>query len=196
MPDSSSDVARCALNVGRLVAAVLAFQLSGFPREVSILRMKMTNRLPVYLVAIAALAITAPQAWSARPKKRKYTPPPAPTATPAPSVDLSHFVGNNLDRILGPLEVRVPLPRAELAQLRVSFASRFSKASLAERAQFQGALAVCDAISQAMDERNTAMLNPAASNWAQCSAQLRQNIEKLVADERAVEASVTPAPGR
>ena len=92
--------------------------------------------------------------------------------------------------------MKVPLPRAELAQLRVSFATRFSKASLAERAQFQAALAVCDAISQAMDERNTAMLNPAASNWAQRSAQLRQNIEKLVADERAVEASVTPAPGR
>ena len=157
--------------------------------------MKMTNRLLVCLVAIAALAITAPQAWSARPKKRKYTPPPASTATPAPSVDLSRFVGANLDKILGPLEVKVPLPRAELAQLRVSFATRFSKASLAERAQFQAALAVCDAISQAMDERNTAMLNPAASNWAQRSAQLRQNIEKLVADERAVEASTTPAPG-
>ena len=111
-------------------------------------------------------------------------------------MDLSRFVGANLDKILGSLEVKVPLPRAELAQLRVSFATRFSKASLAERAQFQAALGVCDAISQAMDERNTAMLNPAASNWAQCSGQLRQNIEKLVVDQRAIEASVTPAPGR
>lgn len=83
------------------------------------------------------------------------------------------------------------MSRAELVPL-VSFATRFSKASLAERAQFQAALVVCDALSKAMDERNQATLNPAASNWPQRSAQLRQNIEKLLADQRAVEASATP----
>jgi len=88
--------------------------------------------------------------------------------------------------------------RAELAQLRASFASRFSKASLVERPQFQTALAVCDALSQAMDERDKAMLNPAASNWPQRSAQLRQNIEQVVANERVAEgqSGAAPTPGR
>ena len=112
-------------------------------------------------------------------------------------LSLSRFVGANLDKVLGPLDVKFPAPRAELAQLRASFANRFSKASLAERPQFQAALAVCDALSQAMDARDKAMLNPAASNWTQQSAELRQNIEQLLADERAAEGGgTTPTPGR
>jgi hypothetical protein len=160
--------------------------------------MKTTLRSLVYLITIAAFAVTAPSVWSARAKKRKqFIPPPTPTPPGAPSTDLSSFVGANLDKILGPLEVKVPLPRAELAQLRASFASRFSKASLAERPQFQTALAVCDALSQAMDERDKAILNPAASNWPQRSAQLRQNIEQVVANERAAEgqSGAAPTPG-
>jgi hypothetical protein len=160
--------------------------------------MKTAIRSLAYLIVIVSLATIAPPAWSARrPKKPKpqYTPPPAPTPTPAPSTDLSSFVGANLDKILGPLEVKSPSPRAELAQLRASFANRFSKASLAERPQFQAALSVCDALSQAMDARDRAMLNPAASNWAQQSAQLRQNIEQLLANERVAEGAET-APRR
>jgi hypothetical protein len=86
------------------------------------------------------------------------------------------------------------MPRAELAQLRASFAGRFSQASLSEHAQFQTALAVCDALLKAMDERDKAALNPAASNWSQRSAQLSQNIQQLMESEKAAEnGTTTPA---
>jgi hypothetical protein len=156
--------------------------------------MKRTLRYLVYLVALAAVVISVPDAFAARPKKKAaYTPPPAPTPTPAPSVDLAKFAGANLDKILGPLDAKTPMPRAELAQIRASISARFSKASLAERPQFQAALAVCDALNQAMDERNKAMLNPAAANWTARSVQLRAKIEQLMANEKAAEVPPSPA---
>ncbi len=102
-------------------------------------------------------------------------------------------MSTNLDKILGPLDQNLPMPRAELAQLRTSFSSRFSKATLAERPQFQAAISVCDAISQAMNERDKSMLNPAAVNWTARSVQLRANIEQLMANEKAAEIPSAPA---
>jgi hypothetical protein len=133
--------------------------------------------------------------WPPKKSKKKgaYTPPPAPTPTPAPSVDLTKFVSTNMDRILGPLEVKAPLPRSELAQLRAAFATRFGKASLAERGQFQAALNVCDGITQIMNERERATLNPVAANWPVRSVQLKQWLDQLMAQEKAAEASA-PAP--
>jgi BMFP domain-containing protein YqiC len=108
-------------------------------------------------------------------------------------VELSKFISANLEKILGPLEVKAPLPRAELAQIRSSISSQLSKANLVQRPQFQAALKVTDALSQAMDERTRGMANPAAANWAQRSAEIRQNIEALMAQEKAAEVPATPA---
>src|SRR4029077_7194289 len=96
----------------------------------------------------------------------------------------------NLEKILGPLDPNVPMPKAELTQLRASFSDRFAKASLAERSQYQAAIAVCDAISQAITERGAATSQPA---WAQRSAQLRANIDQLMAREKAAETTTAPA---
>lgn len=141
------------------------------------------------LLCLAAMAVFAATADAAGSKKgpKKFTPPPTPTPPGAPSADLAKFKSANLDRILGGLEVKTPLPRAELTQLKASFSQQFSKATLASRAQFQIALAVCDAMAEAMNEREKAMLNPAGSNWAQRSAQLRANIEQLMEREKAAE---------
>lgn len=160
--------------------------------------MKTTFSAVLCIAMMIALGVRVDAARRPKIKKREFTPPPAATPPPAPSVDLSRFISVNLDKILAPLEQKTALPRAELAQLRGSFSARFSKASLAERTQFQTAIAVCDALSQAMDERNKAMLNPGASNWPLRGQQLRQNIEQLVARERAAEgqSAVTPTPGR
>jgi hypothetical protein len=153
--------------------------------------MKRTIRLLVYVLLSATFALTASETFAAKPPKSKkkpaYTPPPTPTPPPAPSVDLSKFVGTNMDKLLGPLEVKAPLPRAELAQLRASFAERFGKASLAERNQFQAALNVCDGLTQLMNEREKAALNPAAANWPVRSVQLKQWIGQLMAQEKAAE---------
>jgi hypothetical protein len=151
------------------------------------------------LFCVAMILTTADAKFKS--KKSKGTPTPVPTATPpgAPSADLSRFVTANIDKILAPLDQRNPMPRAELAQIRASFAQRFGKASLAERAQFQTALGVCDGLSQVMDERDKAMLNPtAAAAWPQRSVQLRQYVDQILAQERGTEGGpggATPAPG-
>jgi hypothetical protein len=153
-------------------------------------------------LACVALILTTADAKFSRSKKSKGTPTPVSTATPpgAPSVDVSKFVSTNIDKILAPLDQRNPMPRAELAQMRASFAQRFSKASLAERPQFQTALGVCDGLAQVMDERDKAMLNPtAAAAWPQRSVQLRQYIDQILAQERAAEGApgaASPSPGR
>jgi hypothetical protein len=56
------------------------------------------------------------------------------------------------------------------------------------------ALAVRDALDKAMTERNQAIVNSAAANWPARSAQLRQNIEQLMENERKAEAGAAAAP--
>jgi hypothetical protein len=147
----------------------------------------------LFCVALFFAANGPAEAKPRNAKKQQFTPPPAPTPTPAPSVDLAKFTGANLDKILGPLDAKMPMPRAELAQLRSSISARFSKATLAERPQYQAALAVCDALGQAMDERDKATLNPAAANWPVRGPQLRANIQQLMEREKAAEVPATPA---
>ncbi len=119
-------------------------------------------------------------------------PVPTPTPPGPPSGDLSSFVTTNGDKIFAPLDQRVVMPRAELAQLRNSFAQRFTRASLTERNQFQAALSICDALTQVMNERDKTLLAPSPT-WAQRSAQLRQYIDQLLAKERAMEPQTVPA---
>src|SRR4051812_20065198 len=85
------------------------------------------------------------------PKKKKTTPLPVASATPAASSgELSSFMSAHLDAILGPIGPKVEMPRADLAKIRHGFSKSFSKASLADRPKFQLGLNVCDAISEAM----------------------------------------------
>jgi hypothetical protein len=121
--------------------------------------------------------------------------PPAPAPAALPSVELSKFVGAHLDKILGPLEQHVSLPRAELKELHVSFKARLSKASPAERNQFKAALAVCNALRKAMEERRRSMLGPSfLAAWPQRAASYRQVINHLMEREKAVEGAGSPAP--
>ena len=155
----------------------------------------MKTKVAILLcLAFAALPIGSHTAWARSKKKKKEAFVPAPTPTPpgAPSGDLSSFVTANGDKIFAPLDQKVVMPRAELAQLRNSFAQRFTRASLAERNQFQAALSVCDALTQVMNEREKTMLAPSPA-WAQRSAQLRQYIDQLIERERATEGQVAPA---
>ncbi len=155
----------------------------------------MRTKVAILLcLAFAAFPIGAHTAWARSKKKKKESFVPAPTPTPpgAPSGDLSSFVSANGDKIFASLDQKVVMPRAELAQLRNSFAQRFTRASLAERNQFQAALSVCDALTQVMNERDKTLLAP-SGNWSQRSAQLRQYIDRLVARGREMEAQVAPA---
>ena len=82
-----------------------------------------------------------------------------------PSEMLSLFFRNHLDRILSPIgqPKPVPLPHARITQLREQFADQFSKAPDTDKAMYQAAVAVCDAVSSAMDERQKAIASLQAS---------------------------------
>jgi hypothetical protein len=126
-------------------------------------------------------------------KKAVYTPPPTPTPPPAPSVDLSKFVSTNSDKLFGPADMHPPLPKAELAQMRASFSDRFGKAGLADRQQYQYAIAVCDALSQVMTEKAT---TPSVAAWNARSPQLKQWVDQLLVQEKAAETAAAAAPAK
>jgi hypothetical protein len=157
--------------------------------------MKTKIQALVTLAIFFSLALSANAAYPKKSKKKKGEPTPHAATTPAPpqppSVDISKFMGDNLNKILGPLDQKIVLPRPELDQLRNSFSARFSRASLTERAQFQAALSVCDALAQAMNERQTAIVQHSAT-WPQRAEQLRQSISQLAERERVAESQVPP----
>ena len=155
--------------------------------------MKIKIQAFVTLAIFSSLALTASAAYPKKSKKKKGEPTPHATPAPPqpPSVDISKFMGDNLDKILGPLDQKILLPRPELDRMRNSFSARFSRASLTERAQFQAALSVCDALAQAMNERQTAITQRSAT-WPQRAEQLRQYISQLAERERVAESQVPP----
>ena len=126
-------------------------------------------------------------------KKAAYTPPPTPTPPPAPSADLSKFISTHAEKIFAPYDPQSvsKMPKAELAQLRTSFSERFGKANLADRKQYQLALSVCDGLTQVMAEKSSPT---SVAGWAQRSAQLRQWIDQLMAQEKASETSAPTPP--
>src|SRR5438067_2975165 len=76
-----------------------------------------------------------------------------------PSDVLSLFFHNHLDRILSPIgqPKPVPLPRVRVTQIREQFIDQGSKAPEAKKPMYKAAIAVCDAVSTAMDEREKAI---------------------------------------
>jgi hypothetical protein len=156
--------------------------------------MKRTVPALICLLTVAVMITHVPNASAKRPPKNKprasVTPPPTPTPAPAPSVDLAKFMSTNGDKVFGAYTPQVPMPKAELAQMKASFSERFGKAGLADRQQYQFAMAVCDGLSQVMAEKTT--VQPAA--WTQRSAQLKTWIDQLMAQEKAAESAAT-APG-
>jgi hypothetical protein len=76
-----------------------------------------------------------------------------------PSLALSRFGQAHLDQILAPIDQNVNLPRNELMQLRESFAAWIAKAPPNEQPAWRVAIGVCDALNNAMDEREKARAN-------------------------------------
>jgi hypothetical protein len=102
------------------------------------------------IIIISAVFVFAANAIGLAQQK----PPPQ-----KPSDLLSLFFRNHLDRILSPIgqKVPVPLPHARVAELREKFADQWSKAPDVDKPMYQAAVAVCDAVSAAMDERQKAI---------------------------------------
>jgi hypothetical protein len=102
------------------------------------------------LVLLAALparaSLSAPQP----------TPPFAIQPGADPTAVLTKFLEYFLDRILAPLPQNVAMPRTELGLVRVAFVAQASQVPAAERPAYQWAIATCDAMSSAMDERDKA----------------------------------------
>jgi hypothetical protein len=87
------------------------------------------------------------------PPQQQQAPPPAPAGPQPPSARLAQFTAAHLDHILAPIDQQAALPRTEISQLRAAFADDSAKAPEAEKEQFTTAIAVCDALNSAMDER-------------------------------------------
>jgi hypothetical protein len=106
---------------------------------------------------IAAGLLFATTAIALGQQKPAQQPPPRPP--PKPSDLLSMFFHNHLDRILSPIgqPKPVPLPRVRVTELREQFTNQGSKAPEAKKPMYEAAVAVCDAISYAMDERQKAI---------------------------------------
>src|SRR4051812_23937415 len=80
----------------------------------------------------------------------------SPAVSQPASARLAQFTAAYLDHILAPIDENVLLPRTELGQLRAEFLDRMMKAPDPEKPQYQAAVAVCDALTSAMDERDKA----------------------------------------
>src|SRR5690349_353758 len=92
------------------------------------------------------------------PQRRQQPPPNLQANGPQlPSVLLARFTANQLDRILSPIDQQIPLPRTRLSQIRAQFTDKLAQAPDGEKAQYQTAVAVCDALNAAMDEREKAI---------------------------------------
>jgi len=90
-------------------------------------------------------------------QRAQQAPPPPPVGSRAPSAELGDFFAAYLDRILAPLDQQIPLPRNNVTQLRESFADRSSKCPPNEKPAYEAAVRVCNAVWQAMDEREKAV---------------------------------------
>jgi hypothetical protein len=73
-----------------------------------------------------------------------------------PSVALTRFGQAHLDQILAPIDQNINPPRNELMQLRKSFSVWMSKAPPNEQPAWRVALSVCDALNNAINEREKA----------------------------------------
>ena len=105
----------------------------------------MKTKLISFVVSIALACV-----YVACQKSRSIRPI-APGALP--STVLQPFLDNRLSRVLAPLDAPGLKHPEAVADLRGSITDAMNKAPAAQRDAFQAALAVCDVLSQAVDER-------------------------------------------
>jgi hypothetical protein len=101
------------------------------------------------------------------PQKKPAASAPAPAATPAPppasappSAQLQYFFDIHLNDILGPIDAKIPpLPTNQLTQLKENLKDGLAAAPDARKPIYQAAIGVCDALDQAMTEREKHAVN-------------------------------------
>jgi hypothetical protein len=117
----------------------------------------------VVLGLIASAVAGKPHKHPGKPEQQQAPPPAAAAGPQPPSARLSQFTAAHLDAILAPIDQRPQLPRTDVSQLRAALADESAKAPEAEREQFTTAIAVCDALNSAMDEREQTIASIAGS---------------------------------
>jgi hypothetical protein len=113
------------------------------------------TRTVITLLSIVSFVLPA---LGQNPQRRRQAPQNQQANGPQPpSAVLSRFTANQLDRILSPIDRQIPLPRTRLSQIRAQFTDKLAQAPDTEKTQYQAAVAVCDALNAAMDEREKAI---------------------------------------
>jgi hypothetical protein len=136
--------------------------------------MKTSIRLVAFVCALGVLGVTAqgkPKHKATKSSQPEQKAPEPPADAPL-SARLSRFFDSYLDKIFAPLDQPVALPRNELTKLRESLLDGVANASAADKPPYQASVAVCDALSQAMDEREKSRINSGASAGVHGSADL------------------------
>lgn len=141
----------------------------------------MKSIKPLTFVVLLALVVPAfagkrHKGGTGPQQQQEQQAPPVPTGPQSPSARLSQFTAAHLDHIFGPIDQSVTLPRTELSQLHASFVDQNAKAPDAEKAQYQSAIVVSDALTSAMDEREKA----SASAHASANAPVVQDVHDAV----------------
>ncbi len=121
---------------------------------------------PPFTTCLCVALLSASPVYAAKHHKSHSAPQPsalplpsASTAAQPPSVQLSVLFQNSLDKVVAPLDQKVVMPRTEVALLRTNFAQKLALAEQGQKAPYQAGIAVCDAFTQAMDEREKAQQN-------------------------------------
>jgi hypothetical protein len=118
------------------------------------------NRAFLVIVSSTAVLVLAPARAGT-----KHLPPPPPANQPLapgalPSSVLHPWLDRRLDNLLSPLDRGAGLKHAEAAtDLRSAIVDAMGKAPAEEQPAFRAAIAVCDVLCQAVDERRHALAN-------------------------------------
>ena len=114
-------------------------------------------------LTILALAILTP-AWTHAARKVRAKEEAPAAVGDKPSARLERPLEQSLDAILEPLEREPRMPRVEVEKLRSSFAAGQIKAQTpAQKQIYQNAMAVCESLTKAMDDRAKAQASALAS---------------------------------
>lgn len=159
-----------------------ALRLSGDRRLRSLRRMKM---FPLFAFLAAALFLLPADVWAKGKPKGKSAPAAAPAPLPSdPGAALAPYI-NNIDDLFalhrsGNKEGQSLMAEASgrVITLRQAFIGEREKAAEGDRAKFNAAIATCDAIGAALDERQKVIGDLESSQAVQGSTKIEQPARK------------------
>jgi hypothetical protein len=142
----------------------------------------MKTLFPLVLVAVALVAFDN-HAWAAKGKNKKQEAPAVAQSNPAE--ELAPYI-NSIDQLLalrrGKMSPKqstlITQASGRLVTLRAGFVADRAKAAEADRGKFDAAIATCDGLAQAVNERQETLGNLKSSKAVQSSGKMEEGGRK------------------